>query len=114
MSGGYLSRDEVRRAHAHLLGVPFIEIPHEALQEEALFLIPEPLARGRSVIAFRRSDYEIEVALLDLDDLEHLEFLHTDHKLKILPRLTTAESMKRALIVYQKKLKTQDLEDLYW
>lgn len=105
--GGYLTRDEIRRAHAHLLGVPFIEIPHESIQEEALYLIPEPLSRGRSMVAFRRTEHEVEVALLDLDDLEHLDFLYTDHKLKVLPRLTSSESLKRALIHYQKKLKVQ-------
>ena len=101
----FITRDELRRAYAHLLGVPFVEIDHHTLQEEALFLIPEPLARGHSLIAFARHGNEVEVALLNLGDLEVLDYLHTEHGLKVLPRLTTGESIKRALIHYQKKLK---------
>jgi len=105
--GGYLTRDELRRAQAKFLGVPFIELSHELIDDGALFLIPEPLARGRSVIAFRRGEGTVEVALLDLADLEHLDFLRTEHRLDILPRLTTAESIKRALLLYQRRLKEQ-------
>ncbi len=105
VTGDYMTRDELRRAHAHLLGVPFVELEPHLLQEEVLYLIPEPLARGRSLVAFARHDNEVEVALLDLDDLEALAFLTTEHGLKVLPRLTTGESIKRALIHYQKKLK---------
>jgi len=105
--GGYLSHDELRRAQAHLLGVPFVELDHHTLQEEALYLIPEPLARGKSMVAFARRGEEVEVALLDLDDLVYVDFLRTEQGLKILPRLTTAESIKRALITYQQKLKQQ-------
>lgn len=106
IAGGYLSRDEVRRAHAHLAGVPFITLGHEAIEHEALFLIPEPLARAHNIVAYRSRPGEVEVALLDLADLERVQFLHDQH-VRVLPRLTTAESIKRALIVYQKKLKEQ-------
>ncbi|MDZ4225881.1 MAG: ATPase, T2SS/T4P/T4SS family, partial [Patescibacteria group bacterium] len=107
VAGGYLSRDELRRAHAHLLGVPFVVLTHDTIEGDALFLIPEPLARERSMVAYRTKAGEVEVALLDLADLEHIDFLRTEKNLKVLPRLTTAESIKHALLVYQKKLKEQ-------
>ena len=102
---GYLSRDELRRAEAHLLGVQFVELGHEAIEHDALFLIPEPLARAHNVVAYRTGAGSVEVALLNLAALEQVDFLRTEHQLKVLPRLTTAESIKRALLVYQKKLK---------
>ena len=107
VAGGYLSRDELRRAHAHLLGVPFVTLMHDDISDEALFLIPEPLARRLNLVAYRTSEGQVEVALLDLASLDHVDFLRTEKNLKVLPRLTTAESIKRALIVYQKKLKEQ-------
>ena len=43
--------------------------------------------------------------MLDIDDLQALEFLREEHHLKIIPRLTDRNSIKRALLLYQKILK---------
>jgi type IV pilus assembly protein PilB len=98
-------QDELRRAAAHVLGVPFIQLDHDDIAPEALMLIPEPIARNNSLIAFKRADNMVEVVLLDLDDLPAIQFLSDQHHLKILPRLTDRDSIKRALLLYQKILK---------
>jgi len=98
-----LGEDEVRRARAHALGVPFVVLERHDISSEALFLIPEPLARMHSVVAYARGeDGSVEVALLDLAALEALEFLRP---LKVKPRFTTRSSLKQALFLYQKHLK---------
>lgn len=97
--------DELRRAAAHVLGIPFVQLGRDDISQEALMLIPEPIARSRSLIAFARADNTVEVVLLDLDDLPAIQFLSDQHRLKILPRLTDRDSIKRALLLYQKILK---------
>ena len=102
-----LSDDERRHALAHELGVPFVQLGRDDISLEALTVIPEPLSREHNMVAFALAgDAGLEVALLDLAELEHLEFLRPRYK--VLPRLTSRESLTRALIRYQ-----QHLRDVY-
>lgn len=98
--------DERRHALAHELGVPFVQIGRDDLSVDALVLIPEPLAREHNLLAYRLDEGSLEIALLDLSDLAHAEFLRSQYRL--LPRLTTRESLTRGLIRYQ-----QHLRDVY-
>lgn len=103
VAAGVLSEDQARRAAAHALGVPFVALDHDTLSLDALVLIPEPVARSRGAVAYRAGDGAVEVALLDLDVLPALDFLSRTHK--VLPRLTTQDSITFALRRYQKHLK---------
>ncbi len=103
--GGYLAQDELRRALAYASGVSFVQLGHDDISTQALMLIPEPVARAYNIVAFKLSGNTVEVALLDLADLERVGFLRQMRGLTIVPRLTTAESIKRALHIYQKHLK---------
>ncbi|HVV38826.1 MAG TPA: ATPase, T2SS/T4P/T4SS family [Candidatus Paceibacterota bacterium] len=103
--GGYLAADELRRALAHASGVAFVQLKHDDISANALVLIPEPVARTYNMVAFKQDGNIVEVAMLDLADLSRIDFLREKHGLTIVPRLTTAESIKRALHIYQKHLK---------
>jgi hypothetical protein len=105
---GIMGEDEVRRAQSHALGVPFIAIEPHDIPIEALVLIPEPLARSRGVIAFAADEARISVAVLDLADLGALKALEHEGRFggrRVVPHLTTRETIKRALLKYQKHLK---------
>lgn len=102
---GILGGDELRRAMAHASGVQFVVLTAEDIPFDTLALIPEPLARARNIVAFATSGGAVEVALLDITDLAAVDFLHDEKGLTIMPRLTTADSMKRTLHTYQKHLK---------
>jgi type IV pilus assembly protein PilB len=105
---GIMGEDEVRRAQAHALGVPFLVIEPHDITIEALVLIPEPFARARGVIAFAADESRVSVAVLDLADLEALRALETEGHFggrRVVPHLTTRETVKRALLKYQKHLK---------
>ncbi len=108
VSGGKISEDDFRRMQAHILGIPFVDLKNQKLEFEVLSLIPEPIARNHNIVAFKRTttqDGALEVAMLDTDDLGAIDFIKKKTGLKILPRLTNTESMKSALIQYQKSLK---------
>lgn len=104
---GHLSEDDLRRAQAYVLGVPFISLSKEKIPYEILSMIPEPIARTHNVIAYKKSDRELEVAMLDVEDLRSIEFIKKKVRLKILPRLTDTESIKHALMQYQKTLRDE-------
>ncbi len=107
VSRGFLSDDDLRRAEAYVLGIPFVSLKNEKIPFEVLSLIPEPIARNHNIVAFRKSDSGLEVAMLDTEDLEAIDFVKKKTRLKILPRLTDNESMKAVLLQYQKSLKAE-------
>lgn len=107
VSKGKFSDDDLRRIQAHVLGIPFINLKGQNLNRDILGLIPEPIARKHNIVAFEKKDDSLEVAMLDTDDLQALNSIKKKVGLKILPRLTDSESMRSALIQYQKNLKDE-------
>ncbi len=105
---GVLSADEIRRAQAYVLGIPFVSLKDTKIPFEVLTLIPEPIARKHNIIAYHKTPKgELEVAMLDTDDLRAIEFVKKKTGLKILPRLTDEASLKAALHAYQRSLQAE-------
>ena len=102
-----LSPDDLRKMQAYLLGIPFVDLTNQKIDFEILSLIPEPIARSHNIVAFKRTGETLEVAMLDTDDLASADFIKKKTRLKILPRLTDAVSIKAALLLYQKSLKAE-------
>lgn len=107
ISEGKLPEDDFRRVNAYLLGIPFVDLKNEKISKDVLSLIPEPIARKHNIVAFNKKNDGLEVAMLDPQDLEAIEFIKKSVNLRILPRLTDTESIKKALIQYQKSLKAE-------
>ncbi len=107
VSQGTIGDDDLRRMQAHILGMPFISLSGVKIDFAVLSLIPEPIARTHNVVAFKKTEDSLEVAMLDTNDLEALNFIKKKVGLKILPRLTDTVSMKTALLQYQKSLKDE-------
>ncbi len=104
---GSLTEDDLRRMQAYILGIPFVDLKGLRIDFEVLSLIPEPIARNNNIIAFRKVGDTLEVAMLDTEDLAAIDFIRKKTGLKILPRLTDTESVKSALLNYQKSLKAE-------
>jgi type IV pilus assembly protein PilB len=104
---GKFSQDDLRRIQAHILGVPFVDLKGQKIDFGILSLIPEPIARRHNIVAFRKSESGLEVAMLDIGDLEAINFVKKKVGMKILPRLTDQASIKGILLQYQKSLKAE-------
>jgi type IV pilus assembly protein PilB len=104
---GSINDDDLRRMQAYILGIPFVDLKGQHLDIEVLSLIPEPIARNHNIVAFRKGKDTLEVAMLDTDDLAAIDFVRKKTGFKILPRLTDSESVKSALLLYQKSLKAE-------
>jgi len=104
---GKLSEDDLRRLQANVLGIPFVDLKSINIDFDILSLIPEPIARKHNIIAFKKTGDSLEVAMLDVDDLRAIDFVKKKVGLKILPRLTDTDSIKGALIQYQRSLKAE-------
>jgi type IV pilus assembly protein PilB len=104
---GKITADNLRRMQAYVLGIPFVDLKAKKIPFDILSLIPEPIARGHNIVAFKKNDVSLEVAMLDVNDLSAIDFIKKKVNLKILPRLTDADSVKEALVQYQKSLKAE-------
>jgi type IV pilus assembly protein PilB len=111
VSEGKINEDDLKRVQAYILGIPFIDAGSNKIPYETLSIIPEPIARKHNIIAYEKDGENLEVAMLDTDDLSAIDFIRKKTGLKILPRLTSTDSLKKALVQYQKSLKA-DFGDL--
>ena len=107
ISDGLIKEDDFLKLEAYILGIPFVNLEKKIIPPDILKIIPEPLARSHNIIAFRKEGAELEVAMLDPEDLRTIEFIKKKARLKILPRLTTPDSIKNALKQYQKTLEAE-------
>jgi len=104
LNEGLVSQEDLIRLKAYILGIPFINLEKEIVPKEVLEIIPEPIARAHNIVAFRKKGKDLEVAMLDPEDLQTIEFIKKKSNLRILPRLTTPESIKNVLAQYRKTL----------
>lgn len=104
---GKISEEDLGRLQAYILGIPFVDLEHEKISDEVLRLIPEPIARTHNIVAYKKSGSSLEVAMLDPENLETIEFIKKTSNLKILPRLTTKASIKHVLSQYRRSLEAE-------
>ena len=107
LNAGVIKEEELARLEAYIVGVPFVDLTRETIGPEVLQLIPEPIARTYHVVAYRRTGNDLEVAMLEPGDLQTIEFVRKKVGLRILPRITTGESIQHALRQYQKTLEAE-------
>lgn len=107
ISDGLISQEELIKLEAYILGIPFVDLEKEIIPPEILKIIPEPIARSHNIVAFKKRGNELEVAMLDPEDLRMIEFIKKKANLKVLPRLTTPNSIKNVLRQYQKTLEAE-------
>ncbi len=104
LSNNDVSEDGLRRVKAWATGIPFVDLSHEKISMDVLSLIPEPIARNHNLVAYRKTPAGLEVAMLDVGDLPAIEFIKKKVGLRVLPRLTSSESIKNVLLQYRKSL----------
>lgn len=107
VEGNDISYEQLIKMEAYILGIPFVNLENEKVASDVLRVIPEPIARSHNIVAFRKADQDLEVAMLDPDDLGTIDFIKKKSNLRILPRLTTPESMKLVLRQYSKTLEAE-------
>lgn len=104
LADGKISETDLKRMEAFVLGIPFVNLVDQKIDFSLLSLIPEPIARNYNIVAYKKTEKGLEVAMLDVDDLPVIDFIKKRSGLKILPRLTDDASIKAVLTQYRKSL----------
>ncbi|MFA6183865.1 MAG: ATPase, T2SS/T4P/T4SS family [Parcubacteria group bacterium] len=102
-----VSKEELDKLYAYILGTPFVDISKETIPPEILKIIPEPIAKKYKIVAFDKSDSTLKVAMLNPDDLQTIEFIKKKTGLSVTPCLTTEEGISNILKQYEKSLKAE-------
>lgn len=102
-----LSKDQLAQMQAYILGIPYVDLETQKINPEVLKIIPESIAKTYNIVAFRKTGNNLEVAMLDPQDLHVIDFIKKRIGLRILPRLTSEASLKKALQQYRKTLKAE-------
>ncbi|MFZ2276290.1 MAG: hypothetical protein WAW39_00770, partial [Prosthecobacter sp.] len=107
LSLGKISETDLKRMEAFVLGIPFISLTNQKIDFSVLSLIPEPIARNYNIVAYKKNQDTMEVAMLDVDDLPVIDFIKKRSGLKILPRLTDTSSIRFVLVQYRQSLEAE-------
>ena len=107
ISDGRVSADEFGKIESHLLGIPYVDLKSQKIDPKILSFIPEPIARKHNIVAYKKSGDVLEVAMLNPNDFEAIEFIKKSIDLKLAPRLTNSESIKGVLSQYAKSLSAE-------
>lgn len=107
LSKKLVSEVELQKVYSYILGIPFINLEKEIIPSDILQIIPELIAKKYSIIAFQRDGNDLRVAMKNPEDLQTIDFIKKKTGLKIVPCLTTDESIKMILKQYEKSLKAE-------
>ncbi|PJE58488.1 MAG: hypothetical protein COU81_00490 [Candidatus Portnoybacteria bacterium CG10_big_fil_rev_8_21_14_0_10_36_7] len=102
-----VKEEELTKLKAYILGIPFVNLEAEKVPFEVLQIIPESIARQHNIIAYKKTATGLEVAMFDPEDLQTIDFITKKADIKILPRLTSKESINNVLKQYQKSLQAE-------
>ncbi|HWQ60466.1 MAG TPA: ATPase, T2SS/T4P/T4SS family [Candidatus Fimivivens sp.] len=97
----------LQKVYAYVLGIPFVDLTKENIPLEILQIVPEPIARKYNIVAFERQEKNLKVAMLAPEDLQTIDFIKKKSGYRIIPCLTTRESIQAALKHYEKSLKAE-------
>jgi type IV pilus assembly protein PilB len=107
VNAGAVDADELRRIKAHVMGMPFVDLKKKDIDFQTLSMIPEPVARNHNIVAYNDKGDKLEVAMLDVDDLQAIDFVRKKTGKKVQARMTDSESISTALQEYQESLDSE-------
>jgi len=104
---GLATEEEVNNFKAYILGIPFIDLEENEIEESVLKIIPEQVARQYNAVAFSKEGNQLKIAMLNPGDLQFIDFISKKTSLKVIPCLTNKKGLKKALKSFQKSLKAE-------
>lgn len=104
---GLLTEANLLQIKGHLAGVPFINLERMVIDPDTLKLIPEESAKFLNIVAYRKHGNSLEVAMLEPDNLQTIDFIKKKTGLEIMPRLTNKASLESALRQYEESLQEE-------
>ncbi len=94
---GWVRDEDIVRAKAEVLGVPFFAPDEQPISPEVLSYVPEEVAKRLTVIPIGKSRDSISVAMVDPLDLATIEFVEKKSGFTVRPYIATAVAIDKAI-----------------
>ena len=107
VSSEKITDEQLSKAYAYINGIPYVNLENVFIPKDVLRIIPESIARKNNIVAFQQDKGKLKVAMLDPDDLPVIDFIRKKTESKIVPCLTSKQSIRKILNQYQKSLQTE-------
>lgn len=107
LHAGHLNEEALQKIIADIRGIPFIDVAREKIEPDVLAHIPEALARRHLIIAFKKDDAGLHVAMVNLDNVTIVHTLKKSLRIPIVQYVTTTSSLQSALVQYRKSLNVE-------
>ncbi len=106
-----IKKEEVLKAKAKILQVPWVDVNFIPITPQALYFVPESIARNYIVIPYELNQKEgsLRVAMADPLNLQIIEFLEKKTNKKIIPVFAIAEDIKKAIDVFYNQALSPDV-----
>jgi len=101
---GLISARTIAQLTAEFLKVPYVDLSHMTVQDEALSLLPENLAQTYHMVPIGKEGNTLKVIMSDPTNIEALEFVKRYTGLTISPYFGSQDDMRRALGLYKRHI----------
>ena len=96
---------------AKFYGLPFVNLKNKTIRKDILDIIPEITAQAHQTVAFDKNDKELQIATLDISNIELFDFLGKKTNLEVKLHIADPDSISEALKQYRKGL-SAELEEI--
>lgn len=104
ISTDLISEEELYREIAKEKHLPFVRLNRNQLDGDLLRIIPEKIAKKHKVVAFKKDENGIGLALVDPEVGELVEMIQKKTSRSVKKYLTTSTDIKKSLLLYRKSL----------
>ena len=89
---------------AQILKLPFVVLANIAIPTEILTIIPELIAKQQRIIAFKKDEHGLHVAMENPNNLEIIQFLQTKLGISLIIYYATQIDIEKALNLYTQEI----------
>ncbi|OGF27222.1 hypothetical protein A2331_03570 [Candidatus Falkowbacteria bacterium RIFOXYB2_FULL_34_18] len=97
---GLINDGQLGHIIAEFIGVPYVNLRKEKIDDMVLNLIPEIIAKSKKIIIFYEDENEIKVGMMDPQDLEIIHILEKKFNRQIIPYYITKNDFLENLSRY--------------
>ena len=99
-----VTEDDLGKLVADMYKVPFIHLTNIAIPKEILTIIPEVISKQQNIIAFKKDEKGLHLAMANPGNKVIMEFLSTKLGIRMIPYLATKKEIVASQALYLKEI----------
>jgi len=104
ISDGTMTKEYLTEIVSNFLKIPQVRLRGKDISYEVLNILPEDIARSRSVAVFAKEGEYLNMAMIDPTDLESIEFIQRYVNMPLKVFITTDDDLRNIYALYRQKI----------